>query len=190
VTFDQGKHVHPPVSAGTCGACHNPHGSDHKKFLRAALPELCLDCHDTIKELLEEAAVTHGAVTTGRSCLNCHDPHSSNVERLLVGKPMELCLSCHETAMVEVERDEEVTEFRNGDLNLHYVHVHREKEGTSCSACHDVHGGKNPKHIVGPAPSREGAVPMVYKPSETGGSCQSGCHKMWAYDRVQAVQNE
>ena len=190
VTFDQGKHVHPPVSAGTCGACHNPHGSDHKKFLRAAPPELCLDCHDTIKELLEEAAVTHGAVTTGRSCLNCHDPHSSNVERLLVGKPMELCLSCHESEMVEVERDEEVTEFRNGDLNLHYVHVHREKEGTSCSACHDVHAGKNPKHIVGPAPSREGAVPMVYKPSETGGSCQSGCHKMWAYDRVQAVQNE
>ncbi len=262
VTFDQGDHMHPPVSDGTCGACHDPHGSDHEKFLRAAPLELCLDCHDTIEELLDDATVTHDAVTTGRSCLSCHDPHVSDVERLLVGQPMELCLSCHnkelglddgkirniaqhlkanpnhhgpvqdkncsachnphagtvhsllteaypagpyasfsedgyalcfgchDVEMVEEERDDEVTEFRNGDLNLHYVHVNREKQGTTCGTCHDVHASKNPKLIADPPVFGQQAILTKYEATATGGSCVSSCHAMWAYDRAKPVQNE
>lgn len=262
VTVDQGDHVHPPVGDGTCGACHDPHGSDHQKFLRAAPPELCLDCHDGIEERLDEVTVTHDVVTTGRSCLSCHDPHVSDVERLLVAEPMELCLSCHDreldsddgkirniagqlednpdhhgpirdgnctachdphggtvfrmlteaypaglyapydedryvlcfgchdVEMVEEERDEEATEFRNGDLNLHYIHVNREVNGSTCRTCHDVHAGKGPKHIADPKPFGEQAILMNFVPSATGGSCLSGCHKAWAYDRVNPVQNK
>ena len=262
VTFEQGDHVHPPVSDGVCGACHDPHGSDYKQFLVAAPPELCLDCHDTIEELLDDATVAHDPVTTGSSCLGCHDPHASDVERLLVGESMALCLSCHDkeldsedgkirnmaehleanpnhhgpvkdkncsachnphggttyrllteaypaeayapydedgyalclgchdVEMVEEERDEEATEFRNGDLNLHYVHVNREKQGTTCGACHDVHASDNAMHIVDPASFNAEGIQMAYKTSPTGGSCVTQCHAIWAYDRIQPVQNE
>lgn len=262
VTFEKGDHVHPPVADGTCGACHNPHGSDHDKFLHAAPPELCLDCHDTIEELLDDATVAHDAVTTGRSCLSCHDPHVSAVESLLAGEPMGLCLSCHnkelesddgkirniaqylevnpnhhgpirdnncsachnphagtvhrllskaypvgpyapfdedtyalcfdchEVEMVEEERDEEVTEFRNGDLNLHYLHVNRQEQGTTCGACHDVHAGRDAKHMAYPTKFGDQALLTSYEASTTGGSCQSGCHQVKAYDRVKPVRNE
>ncbi len=261
-TFDQGDHVHPPVSDGTCRACHNPHGSDHKQLLHAAPPELCLDCHDTIEELLDDATVTHDVVTTGQACLSCHDPHVSGAKHLLLGEPMALCLSCHdqeldsgggkirniaqhlkanpnhhgptrdencsachnphggmffrllteaypadllgpfdedryalcfgchELEMVEEERDEEVTEFRNGDLNLHYVHVNREVEGSACHVCHDAHASKNPKHIVDPGFLGMGGIQMAYERSATGGSCRSECHQRKAYDRDHPVQNE
>ncbi len=261
-TFEQGDHVHPPVADGTCSACHNPHGSDHDKFLHAAPPELCLDCHDTIEELLDEASVTHDAVTTGRSCLSCHDPHVSGVESLLAGEAMGLCLSCHdkeldsdggrirniaqylednpnhhgpirdkncsachnphagtvhrllnkeypaglyapfdedsyalcfdchELEMVEEEKDEEVTEFRNGDLNLHYLHVNRADKGCSCGTCHDVHAGRDSKHMAYPTKVGDQAILTSYEASTTGGSCQSGCHQVKAYDRVTPVQNE
>ncbi len=262
VKFDQSKHMHPPVGDGLCGACHDPHGSDHEKFLRSPAPELCLDCHDDIEELLDDASVTHDAVTTGRSCLGCHDPHASDVERLLVGEAMGLCLSCHDKEldsdggrirniaqhlkanpnhhgptrdgncsachnphggtfyrllteaypaepegpfdedryalcfgchdleMVEEERDDEVTGFRNGALNLHYVHVNREVKGAACRVCHDAHAGKNPMHIVDPGALRAEGIEMTYTPSPTGGSCLSSCHKVKAYDRDNPVPNE
>ncbi len=262
VTIDRGGHVHPPVSDGTCGACHNPHGSGHQKFLHAAPPALCLDCHDTVEELLDEATVTHDAVTTGRSCLSCHDPHASDVERLLVGEEAVLCLSCHDreldsedgkirniakdleanpnhhgpvqdgncsachnphggttyrllteaypagpyapfdeegyalcfgchdVEMVEEERDGEVTEFRNGDLNLHYVHVNRKDKGCTCGVCHDPHAGTGPKHIADQIALGQQAMLTKYEATATGGSCVSSCHTMWAYDRIQPVNNE
>jgi len=37
------------------------------------------------------------------------------------------------------------TGFRDGDVNLHYVHVNREKKGRSCRACHDIHAGNDNK---------------------------------------------
>ncbi len=262
VTFDQGEHVHPPVSDGTCGACHNPHGSDREKFLRAAPPELCLDCHDTIEELLDDATVAHDPVTTGQSCLSCHDPHASDVERLLVGDAMALCLSCHDreldaedgkirniaayleanqnhhgplrdkncsachnphggaihrllteaypagpyapfeeegyalcfgchdVEMVEEERGDEVTEFRNGDLNLHYIHVNQEDRGCTCGACHDVHAGRGAKHMAEPQAFGKQASLIKYEPGDNGGSCLSSCHAMRAYDRIQPVRNQ
>lgn len=262
VTVDQGLHVHPPVGDGACGACHDPHGSDQAKFLRAAPEALCLDCHDTIEEMLEDATVAHGPVTTGRSCLSCHDPHASDAERLLLREPMGLCLSCHDkrldsnggsirniaeyleghpdhhgpikdgncTAchnphggairrllteaypagpyapfdeetyalcfgchdfeMVEEARDDEVTEFRNGDLNLHYVHVNRADKGCTCGVCHDPHAGSGPKHIADPMAFGVEARLTKYRATATGGSCVSSCHATLAYDRVQPVKHE
>ena len=49
-----------------------------------------------------------------------------------------LCFECHEEALVTEERTTELTNFRNGDLNLHFRHVNQEK-GRTCRACHDVH---------------------------------------------------
>lgn len=261
-TFDRGDHRHPPVSDGTCGACHTPHGSDHSNNLRAAPPELCLDCHDTIEELLEDATVAHDVVTTGRSCLGCHDPHVSDIKQLLLEEPMRLCLSCHDkeldtgegkirniaehlkanpnhhgpvrdkncsachnphggtvyrmlteaypagpyapfdeegyalcfgchdVEMVEEERDDEVTEFRNGDLNLHYVHVNREDKGCTCGVCHDAHAGTGPMHIAEPMAFGKQAILTRYEATATGGSCLSSCHTKWAYDRTKPVRNE
>ncbi len=137
VTFDQGKHVHSPVGTGQCMACHNPHGSDHKRFLNAAPPELCLDCHADIEELLYGADVIHDVLTTGRACLSCHDPHASDVERLLVGEPMELCLSCHDK---ELDTDEGKIRNIAEHLKANPNH-HGPVRDKNCSACHNPHGG-------------------------------------------------
>ena len=133
VTIDQGDHVHSPVGDGTCGACHDPHGSDHEKFLRAVPPELCLDCHDTIEDLLDEADVTHDPVTTGRSCLGCHDAHASDMEYLVVGEPMGLCLSCHDK---ELETGD--GKIRNIDQHLKdNSNHHGPVRDKNCAACHN-----------------------------------------------------
>ena len=211
-TFDRGDYIHGPVSTGTCLACHDPHGSKHQKFLAAEPMGLCLSCHDkeldsddgTIRNIAAYLASNpnhHGPIKD-RNCVACHNPHGGSVFRLLaLAYPQgnyaaydedryALCLDCHDVEMVEEERDEEATEFRNGDLNLHYVHVNRDDKGSTCGACHDVHAGKGPKHIADPVYLGQQAVLIGFEATATGGSCTTPCHATWAYDRVDPVKNE
>ena len=80
---------------------------------------------------------------------------------------------------------ETLTDFRNGKLNLHFVHVNREK-GRSCKACHEVHAGNQEKHIAFEVPYGKSnwMLPIKYTKTETGGTCVVGCHKEKPYDRV------
>ena len=58
-----------------------------------------------------------------------------------------LCFECHLPDMVRSRAGTGVTGFRDGDLNLHYLHVTNPKNGRSCRACHATHGSDAPKHI-------------------------------------------
>ncbi len=136
------------------------------------------------------------------NCSACHNPHGGAIYRLLTEaypagpyapfdvESYALCFGCHDVEMVEEERDDEVTEFRNGDLNLHYVHVNREDKGCTCGTCHDAHAGTGPKHIADPMAFGQQAILTKYEATATGGSCLSSCHAMWAYDRIHPVKNE
>lgn len=202
ITFDQGDHVHPPVGDGACMACHDPHGSDQPKFLRAASPELCLDCHDGIEELLDSSTGTHGAITTGQSCIGCHNPHAGTYAGLLTKtypkgpyfpykeEGYTLCFDCHDQEMVEEEEDPDVTEFRNGDRNLHGLHVNRPGKGCTCGACHDPHAGGGPQHMADASRLGPQALLKQFTPSATGGTCLTKCHATWAYDRVKPIENQ
>ena len=71
------------------------------------------------------------------------------------------------------------------DVNLHYVHVNRERKGRSCRACHDVHAGDNRKLIRESVPFGRGGYRLAigHEPTAEGGRCATGCHEAEEYTR-------
>ena len=100
-------------------------------------------------------------------------------------KAYALCFECHEAAAFTDEETDSTTAFRNGQRNLHYLHVNRAVKGRTCRACHDPHASKNEKHIVESVPFGKWRIPIKFESTSTGGSCQPGCHRPERYDREQ-----
>jgi predicted CXXCH cytochrome family protein len=96
--------THPPVSAGECLVCHNPHASAFAGQTRAAIRTLCMSCHGvgspdvkvdreqqrvsllggrTIDlasyESARKVSARHGdegkSAVAGTTCVACHAPH-------------------------------------------------------------------------------------------------------------------
>jgi len=134
------------------------------------------------------------------SCRSCHLPHDSKYRKLLfvdyqpapIGAydPAEyaLCFSCHEERIVRERYVDKQTDFRNGTLNLHYLHVNRDNSGCACRVCHEEHASSQAKLIREKAPYGNWEIPTKFTKHTTGGSCLTGCHKGYAYDRVNPVQ--
>ena len=81
----------------------------------------------------------------------------------------------------------DLTGFRNGNLNLHFLHVNREK-GRSCRTCHEVHAGNQAKHIRNDVPfGKAWMLPIDFTENRNGGTCVAGCHKPKDYNRVNPV---
>ncbi len=197
----------PTTSEDECLSCHTPHASDHAPILKLPQRELCLDCHDrpvaSGDDMLIDMAARlrdnehwHEPVTKD-DCSGCHRPHGSKNFRLLK-KPFPagfyaefnaggygLCFSCHESVLATVESSRKVTRFRDGDRNLHFLHVNKERRGRSCRACHAVHASNEPLHIRERVPYGRWLMPINFQKTESGGSCQPGCHDRVTYDRNQ-----
>ena len=77
-----------------------------------------------------------------------------------------------------------LTDFRDGRINLHYLHVNKAKRGRSCRACHDTHASTNPMHVRESVPFGKWQMPISFTPTKTGGTCMAGCHKKLSYDRT------
>jgi predicted CXXCH cytochrome family protein len=192
-----------------CLACHDVHVSDHPKQLVKGPAELCLGCHDrtynsadgkrlNIKEVLATNSSHHGPV---KDCSGCHNAHGSNNFRILrenfpplfyAGYNPEnykLCFMCHEKSLASEKSTTTLTSFRNGDQNLHFVHVNKAVKGRTCRACHDAHATNNKKHIRDAIPFGAWKLPVGYTKTDTGGKCLPGCHKLYSYDRTKAVKN-
>ncbi|MDA8244839.1 MAG: cytochrome c3 family protein [Elusimicrobia bacterium] len=193
------KRPHPAVESAGCIGCHSPHASGQPKMLLKPMKELCLGCHaDKAAEL--GSKFLHGPVRLNE-CQGCHDPHGADNPNILKEYFPEdfynsykeglyaLCFECHEKNIASEPRTAKLTNFRNGDVNLHYVHVHSEK-GRSCKACHQVHGGRQEKHVRESVPFGSWPLPIVYRKTATGGSCNVGCHNPKSYDRVKEVENK
>jgi predicted CXXCH cytochrome family protein len=202
--IDTSRVVHQAVSIKKqCANCHSPHSSDEKKLLKAGKKEVCLACHDkdevifgrkitNIKQLLKTSKVIHPALNGG--CTGCHKPHASNENNLLisaypVGQYAEgikdnyaFCWECHDSDLLELAKTTTATNFRDGERNLHYVHLIG-KKGRSCSICHDVHATKREHLIVDKVPFGDWEFPVNYVPDENGGSCFPGCHQQYKYTR-------
>ena len=80
------------------------------------------------------------------------------------------------------------TEFRNGNLNLHYRHVNRPK-GRTCTACHTPHGSRQKKLIREAFGFGDRTLPIQYEKTETGGTCATACHGPVSYDRCEPAEN-
>ncbi|MDQ7005853.1 MAG: cytochrome c3 family protein [Acidobacteriota bacterium] len=195
--------VHGPVKAGQCTACHNPHASEQEKLLLAEGEALCWRCHgrtqkregrqgvvENIRKVIAEAAVSHDALEMG--CQECHPAHDSEEQGLFTMSfpagpyargfdgSYDLCMACHDESLI-VDPQSLETGFRDGEKNLHTVHVVREKS-RSCALCHSPHGGGD--HLLRKdVRFGQWLLPIGYEPSETGGTCTTACHETRVYDR-------
>ena len=196
-----------------CLECHDPHGSENPKFLiKDTSKELCLTCHSErlvtdetgyklqdIGKHLDKNPDWHGPILWG-DCAACHNPHGSNNLRMLK-KPFPrtfyekfdennyICFQCHEKEKIQAEFTKDMTNFRNGDKNMHFVHVNKEK-GRSCRACHDFHGTKEyPHHLRKKTKFGRINFPIRFIETENGGSCAPACHARRHYDREKPKVN-
>jgi hypothetical protein len=99
-----------------------------------------------------------------------------------------LCFSCHDQQLV-LKANTTLTNFRDGDKNLHFVHVNRDEKGRTCKTCHEVHGSDLPKHMAATVPF-EGSnwpMPINYTEKPDGGTCAPACHAEKTYSRTQAA---
>ena len=191
-TITTAKSGHPPISSEKgCASCHTPHASDNPKLLPLPVKETCLSCHASI--VTAAMTVLHAPVKAG-DCAACHQPHGSQQPYLLAAefpadeyaaysdKEYELCFGCHNRDLVKYPDTSFATGFRDGERNLHYVHVNKPK-GRSCKLCHEIHGGTKPRLIADSVSFGKWKLPLKFVKTETGGGCSPGCHKMAAYDR-------
>jgi hypothetical protein len=80
-----------------------------------------------------------------------------------------------------------LTNFRNGERNLHFVHVNKSDRGRNCRACHDAHASPNALHVRSSVPYGSWQMPINFQQTQSGGSCAPGCHKPFEYDREKPV---
>ncbi|MHC4685521.1 MAG: cytochrome c3 family protein [Planctomycetota bacterium] len=195
---------------GGCLNCHTPHASTIQNGLKDDPMVLCTSCHDkpvgVTKDLILPAFTAeikgkkflHGPVRQ-KDCKGCHISHGGEYFRLLAKeyppqfyapfdtKNYELCFGCHPETLVLTKQTSELTDFRNGNVNLHYLHVNKPRRGRTCRSCHATHGSNLPKHIRKSVPYGMWDLPIQFEKTETGGSCKPGCHLPFAYDRKSPV---
>ena len=192
--------VHKPVAEGRCAGCHAPHASNYKNHLKEGPKDvpLCFSCHKKMEQETKNAVYKHGPIQEGM-CTPCHEPHAGNVAKDLKYKfektfynsfdleVYSLCFKCHKESVVLDKRTQYLTNFRNGDRNLHFLHVNRQK-GRTCLACHEVHVGSQVRHIRKFTPFGRWEIPVNFVQTPTGGKCSANCHIPKEYDRENPVK--
>jgi predicted CXXCH cytochrome family protein len=214
--LDKSTTKHDAVSTGeACRNCHDPHGSEFAALLSNDMVSLCFSCHDkeiklpdgtvlaNMKAVLASGKSLHGPIAQ-KDCVACHQIHGGSNFRLLVKEyPPEfyaafeeeryaICFACHNRMLVHDEKTTSLTDFRNGDTNLHFLHVNKKTKGRTCRACHETHASSNAKHVRDSVPFGSGGwkLPINFEKQDTGGRCSPGCHRPYGYDRVKPVKNE
>lgn len=190
---------HEPAEKGQCVSCHSAHFSDNKYLLLDKVDTLCFSCHKD-SSTWKKKRFQHGPLVQG-NCSACHNPHGSDNPYILRQSfPLEfysayekgeydLCFNCHKEALVTTEKTVTITNFRNGDINLHMLHVNQ-KKGRTCRACHDVHASDQEDHMREEFRFGSASVPVEYIKTQTGGRCIVGCHRERGYDRSRMVFNK
>lgn len=112
-----------------CSDCHNPHGSQTEKMLRAnSVNDTCYACHT---EKRGPFLWQHSPVQ--ENCLNCHSPHGSNNQNLLSMRAPQLCQNCHLQG-----KHQTVSGFANSPWVFN----------RACLNCHSkIHGSNHPSGL-------------------------------------------
>jgi len=203
---------HSPVTEDSaCMNCHDPHAAQERSMLLADGLDICLKCHDkTVKagqqdladmKLLLASNPEHHGPIQDRDCSGCHNPHSSPYFRLLSDdypkgfyspyfpSRYALCFRCHDSGLAKEEHTTTLTGFRDGDRNLHFIHVNKTSNGRTCRSCHEVHASVSPKYIGQTVPFGTWNLPIKFVKTDNGGGCEPGCHQAQKYDR-QSVKKQ
>lgn len=209
--IENAYYVHKAVMGNKyCTNCHSPHASEQKHLLAKEEKDLCFSCHNktysngksSIKNMKRHFKINpfkHKPVEEG--CTSCHNAHFSENKLLLKKKnpegayskaskeSFELCFSCHNSDMIEQPLSEKVTNFRNGNENMHYAHIQGRK-GRNCNLCHDVHASNNQFLMTKTATFGSWKMNINFTSTENGGTCNTGCHAEKKYDRKNKFIND
>jgi predicted CXXCH cytochrome family protein len=193
-----------------CIECHDAHASNFPRLLGDEPMNECFRCHNkeygsgktavaNIKQVVDGGKLKHGPIRE-KDCSSCHNTHGSDYFRILRNnfppvfyapfdaKNYDLCFSCHQKTLVLDSKTTTLTGFRNGDQNLHFVHVNKTDKGRTCRACHEAHANNNPGHVRDSVPFGSWKIPIGYKKLPDGGNCMSGCHAEYTYNRKNPVK--
>lgn len=188
--------IHRPVREQGCLRCHRGHDGDDHGLLKEPLTTGCRDCHEDKIDEYASFSYVHRPVADGR-CTGCHAAHASEYAGLIlaaypeenyadyVNACYELCWRCHEPALAELENTATATRFRNGEKNLHYLHVNRARNGRTCRVCHDTHAGDGEALVRRQIALGTWETPQTFERTATGGRCTGTCHAAKRYDRRQ-----
>ncbi len=203
----QDKHT-PIMSDSACITCHTPHGGNLARGMRDLPAKICMTCHDkpitsakgqpvlAVPEITDAKLHKHGPIREGQ-CGGCHNVHGSDRPLLLdeaysssfynraVPENYALCMKCHDSRLAADPKGP--TGFRNGQKNLHFVHVAKDRRDHNCRACHITHASANDRLVRDWTTFGKWQMPIAFRKTDTGGTCTSGCHVPWAYDRQNPV---
>jgi len=176
-----GPGLHGALEGNRCTPCHKisngNHQIDHRySEVKDRTSRLCYECHN---DQYREKSV-HPPILDN-DCLGCHTPHSSAHGNLLKAPLGHLCFQCHKRALVDDEKTVVATGFRDGNINLHYLHAR--KHALACLACHHAHSGSQDHLIRAVGGSGSSKVTLTYQAAPTGGSCTTSCHDGAGYVR-------
>lgn len=198
-----------------CLSCHDAHSSKYDKlFKKETTTGLCIECHKVDQVSMDQHKILsisdwaqlptnllHEPVSKGE-CQKCHEVHGSTKKSLLAKEysaaihpdkgnlsATELCFQCHKPDLVDKRQVLNETKFRNGEMNLHHLHMVGTNIKRNCSACHTPHGSESGSLIRGNFQYLNWQVPLIFKKNANGGSCATACHKKMEYNRDKAVIN-
>jgi len=189
-----------------CMRCHGAHSGPRRARLLKTPQQLCLACHDkeiksadgrTIEGLaaaMGEGMKLHGPLAK-QDCAACHEPHGNTQFSFLrrsypstfysaySSDAYALCFKCHDSKLAADSHTVSATNFRNGNVNLHYVHVNKDPKGRTCGSCHAPHASKKPHMLAESVPFGQWKIPIGFTDDKNGGTCASGCHSSKTYSR-------
>lgn len=160
------KHSLIASSENSCIDCHDPHASDHKKFLKSSPASLCTSCH---ADVTKDKKFVHEPVQGG--CTVCHDAHASDFKKNTHAAGNDLCMGCHGPVAIKIVQGPDPVSLFGGKVTL------PAKAYENLSWLPLSEGGKlghpYPKHPVS-APASEGKAEInclsCHKPHAANGS--------------------
>ncbi len=204
-------YIHPAaLGERACLTCHTAHGGDLARLMCDLPVRVCMNCHEreikmkaggvvaAVAEVNEPGMFKHAPIRDGQ-CGGCHSTHGGDQPLLLrrtyttefyqrfSADKYDLCFGCHDEQLAEREPAQGLTNFRNGEHNLHFVHVAKGDRGRSCQVCHGTHATKHDQLIRDSVPFGKWQLPIRFQKTPTGGTCVTGCHPAFSYDRENPV---
>jgi predicted CXXCH cytochrome family protein len=213
LTNSEVKHSAAVTEGKACINCHTTHASNVEHLLTRLAFDQCVQCHDkddtkdekgvaltNIKKLLDSNLTHHGPVAQ-KDCSACHEPHGSKNFRLLIAaypssfyapfdaKTYEMCFGCHEETLATTQKTTTATRFRDGDRNLHFLHVNKPDRGRTCRACHEVHASQKVYQIRESVPfgTKGYLLKVNFEKKADGGNCTQTCHTARSYNNSGAA---
>jgi DmsE family decaheme c-type cytochrome len=124
-SWNMSRHKRADVA---CNDCHSVH-SGQEKFLKAAQPNICFECHKDIRSQTNRQS--HHPIKEGLiSCSSCHDVHGTFGDKQIKADTVnELCYKCHAD--------------KRGPFMWEHPPV-----AENCLTCHQPHGSNHSKLLT------------------------------------------